>query len=463
MTGSDHATLWRDLMVNPYTFGTSILLPVFMMVAELWVITLIIAGIAYYDYKVLILVFFSIVPFSVLFYLRIRNKLFNLGDERNRLYPETNKILLDTLNGFSTILIMAKQSFFRRNYLSKRKILDKNEIDTAIVNLLPFRVIEVITMMSILIVLVFFISTNASTAHIITALGVFGASAYRLLPSINRIISSMMKMKNSSFVFAVLSQFDLSVKEQTNQDSEHAVPVSFKKEIKLQEISFKYPGKEMDILKQVSITVPKGSCIGIVGESGAGKSTLINLLLRFISEREGFLAVDGVRIKEENENGWRSLLGYVPQDVFVMDDTLINNIAFGAENSAIDRQRVDQSIDKAKLSTYVKDLPNGVQTTMAELGNRISGGQKQRIGIARALYQHAEIFIFDEITSSLDSQTEQKILESIKDLIDQKKTIIIVAHRTSTLKYCDTIFELREGEISNTCSYRELLETKKNR
>ncbi len=454
VTNAQHVDLWRDLMVNPYVFSSGILLPFFLLISELWVIFLIVAAISFYNYQILLLVLITILPLTIFFYIRVKNKVQTLGEEKNRIYSTSNKVILNTLNGFSTILLMQKQYFFRKDYLQKRKALDKNEILTALFNLMPLRVIELITMLSIMSVLVYFIVTDTASAYIITSLGVFGASAYRLLPSINRIISSLIKIKNSSFVFSVLERFETdSGLKQINEKNEQKI--KFEKKISIEHISFSYPKKSNNVINNLSLSIPKGACIGIVGESGAGKSTLVNLLLRFVTEKEGELKVDGIRINKDNENAWRKIIGYVPQDVFVMDEPLVNNIAFGLPDEQAELKKVNLALQQAMLIDFLNSLSNGLDTSMGESGSRISGGQKQRIGIARTLYRQADFLILDEITSSLDTETERSILETLSQLKKTGKTILIIAHRPSTLKYCDLIYKIENGTIKTYYTFSE--------
>jgi ABC-type multidrug transport system fused ATPase/permease subunit len=202
--------------------------------------------------------------------------------------------------------------------------------------------------------------------------------------------------------------------------------------------------------------VKKGEKIGIVGASGSGKTTLMNVLLRFYEEQEGQITVDGVPINAANTRSWRNMMGYVKQDIFLIDGTIRDNITFGDENK--DDARLMQAIRLASLDTLIKSLPQGVETMIGERGSRLSGGQRQRISIARSLYRNAEILIFDEATSALDNQTEQEVSESIDSLSDADKTIFIIAHRITTLKNCDRIYELTNGRISGVYQYQELLE-----
>ena len=239
----------------------------------------------------------------------------------------------------------------------------------------------------------------------------------------------------------------------SNQDDSKMV---FENAIEIKNLFFHFPNEQNDMLKDISMTIKRGEKIGIVGVSGSGKTTLMNILLRFYNEQKGGIYIDQVKIEADNQQSWRNLLGYVKQDIFLMDASISDNITFGDENP--DPFRLKQAIKQASLEDLINSLPNGLQTIIGERGSRLSGGQKQRISIARSLYRNAEILIFDEATSALDNQTEQEVSEAIDSLSEVNKTIFIIAHRVTTLKNCNRIYELSEGKISGVYKYHELLE-----
>ena len=232
--------------------------------------------------------------------------------------------------------------------------------------------------------------------------------------------------------------------------------IPFNDTIEVKNLHFRFPHVKDDMLKGVNMKIRKGEKIGIVGASGSGKTTLMNVLLRFYEEQKGEITVDGVPIREDNTRNWRNMMGYVKQDIFLIDGSIRDNITFGDVKP--DDDRLMQAIRLASLEGLVKSLPQGVDTMIGERGSRLSGGQRQRISIARSLYRNAEILIFDEATSALDNQTEQEVSEAIDSLSDADKTIFIIAHRITTLKNCDRIYELDNGKISGVYQYQELLE-----
>ncbi|MCL4106239.1 UNVERIFIED_CONTAM: hypothetical protein GTU68_061081 [Idotea baltica] len=233
-------------------------------------------------------------------------------------------------------------------------------------------------------------------------------------------------------------------------------PIPFKEEIEFRNLSFTYDRAKTPALYDLSFTAQKGEKIGIIGESGSGKTTLVNLLLRFLTERSGGIYVDGKVLEESDTAGWRAIVGYVQQRVFLMDATLRENVAFGEKAENIDDERVQWAMEQARLWDFVSTLPDGKLTRIGENGQQLSGGQQQRVGIARALYWNSEILVFDEATSALDMETETAITESIES-IASGQTLFVIAHRITTLKHCDRILEMKDGRLVAEWKYEDLI------
>ena len=239
------------------------------------------------------------------------------------------------------------------------------------------------------------------------------------------------------------------------QPKNSSIPLKFQEEINLTNLSFSYPVRKEFSLSKISMTIKKEDFIGIIGETGSGKSTLINLLIGLLKPTEGKVEVDKLNINS-NLPEWYKKIGYVPQSVYLMDDTIRKNIAFGLREDDIDDALIKQAVEKASLNKFLDNLTDGLETIVGEKGIRLSGGQQQRIGIARALYRDPEILILDEATSSLDNLTEKKIMDSVQSL-KRKKTLIIVTHRLTTVNKCDKIFFINKGKITKQESPKEVL------
>ncbi|MEM6733217.1 MAG: ATP-binding cassette domain-containing protein, partial [Myxococcota bacterium] len=227
-------------------------------------------------------------------------------------------------------------------------------------------------------------------------------------------------------------------------------------QIRVSNVSVSYPEQDSDALEHVSLSIPKGAYVGFVGRTGSGKTTMVDVLLGILDPNEGQVLVDGVDI-QSNVRGWRAELGFVSQNIFLVDDTIARNVAFGVDEAAIESSRVMQALTDAQLSEFVESLPDGLETVVGENGIRLSGGQRQRLGIARALYHRPSVLVLDEATSALDNQTERHFVEALEGLQDDL-TVILVAHRLSTVRSCDCLFVFERGRIVASGTYSELAE-----
>jgi len=295
---------------------------------------------------------------------------------------------------------------------------------------------------------------NLSVEQVLSLLGLFGLSAYKVLPAINRMMQALLTIKNSTFVIDELNR----IAGVGIQEFEEAEDIEMLDSLTLNDISYSYPNSDEQVLKSINLKINKGESIGIIGSSGSGKTTLLKLLLRLIHETKGSIAIDGRLIDETLEPSFQKLIGYVEQDIFILNTTLRENVAFGIED--IDDDKVWESLEEAKLADYIRAQPKGLNTVLGESGVNLSGGQKQRVGIARALYKNSQILFFDEATSALDNETERAVVESINHLSNLGKTVVIVAHRITTLEKCDRIIELNNGTIQREPQYQDLIKEK---
>ena len=273
------------------------------------------------------------------------------------------------------------------------------------------------------------------------------------MPSLNRIVSSMMYIRKTQVAITNLNF--MKEKHQTEQVFNNPPAMKFDDSISFNNLCFKFPEQENYLLKNINIKIKKGEKIGFIGSSGSGKTTLMNIFLRFINENSGSITIDGQALNQDNIRSWRKLLGYVKQDIFILDGSIKDNVAFGED--VVDEKKLQKALQQSSLQPLVDSMPNGADTPVGEKGSKLSGGQRQRVGIARALYRDAEILVFDEATSALDNTTEAEVTEAIDKLSDTNKTIFIIAHRVTTLKNCDRIYELDKGEIKNTFTYQQLI------
>ena len=392
---------------------------------------------------------------SFLIYTLTIGKISLLGQQRNIVGGEVNKHLLQGMASAKDVKIMDKEE-------SLIYQVDKNLFkQTRYIQLIQFisgipRFIFEILVVFIFSVLVFtMIGAKREMLDIIQYLAIFAVSAFRIIPGAARILTSYQNIKYiAPSVELLLKEFSYGDNSYIKKENLSA-PLKFRKEINLIDLSFFYPIRKEFSLSKISMNIKKGEFVGIIGKTGSGKSTLVNLLIGLLKPSGGTVEVDGLNINN-NLTEWYKKIGYVPQSVYLIDDTIRKNIAFGLLEKDIDEALIKQALDKASLSKFIDSLPNGLNTIVGEKGIRLSGGQQQRIGIARALYRDPEILILDEATSSLDQSTEGKIAESIQKLI-RKKTLILITHRLSTVKNCDKIYFIEEGKVIKQGNPSEVL------
>ena len=310
---------------------------------------------------------------------------------------------------------------------------------------LPRLWLELIAIGAFALLVITILVQGGGIGEIIPKMGLFAVAAFRLIPSINRILAATQTLKYCSPVIDVL-QKELEL-PYDNEIKSVATSESFKNNLELKNISYTYPSSITPTIKNISLTIKQGTSVGLIGKSGSGKSTLIDILLGLLTPNSGVIAADGIDI-EQNMRGWQNQIGYVPQSIYLTDDSLRKNIAFGLPAEEIDEEAVRKAISAAQLTEFVDLLPEGLDTIVGERGVRLSGGQRQRIGIARALYHNPTVLVLDEATSALDTATEKGVMEAVNAL-QGSKTIIIVAHRLSTIEKCDDVYNLLNGTIES--------------
>lgn len=445
----------RDIVTNPNSYIHWVILSMITVFTEGIIVILVVTGIAVYNWKLFVFIALIIIPASAIVSRIIRRKTEATGDGINTYFPLSLAAAGQAINGYTDIKLTQKETYHINRFSDVNKLYLWNALKQIFMNNIPFRTNEVIALLGMIVILIYGLFFTENRNEVITLIGLFAAASYRLMPSLNRIVNSLNFINVNQVSIENLNRY-IEYFHFANKNKLEQVPVSFNNSIEFRNITFSFPDSEKPILKNISFTVKKGEKVGFIGKSGSGKTTLMNILLRFYIHQSGKLLVDNTEINEFNINDWRSKIGYVKQDIFLMDATIKDNITFGDENP--DENQIQLAIQQASLSDWINSLPEGINTMVGEQGSRLSGGQKQRVGIARSLYRNADILIFDEATSALDITTEQEVTDAIDRLNNTNKTIFIIAHRITTLKSCDRIYELEKGSIAGIYSYKELIE-----
>lgn len=369
-----------------------------------------------------------------------------MGNEYRVFVEDQIKCMHQSFGGIKEIKISDNEQFFKEQFWDIAAGLAKNQVKNGLYNAIPKPMMETMVIAVILVIVAVKTASGNSAASFIPVITVFALAAFRLLPSVNKISSYVgVIMYNKVAVEAVYNEVNEMRQNVFQRENTVEEEINFHKAISLNDVVFAYDGAEKNVIDHVSLEIQKNTSVAFIGPSGAGKTTIVDVMLGILKNQEGSITVDGTDIRNAM-SGWHKKTGYIPQVIYLMDDTIRNNIAFGVKPEIIDDQRVWKALEEAQLKEFVEKLDEGLDTMVGELGTRLSGGQRQRIGIARALYRQPELLVLDEATSALDNETEKAVMEAI-DSLHGKLTLIIIAHRLTTIKNCDVVYEIKDGKV----------------
>lgn len=450
--GADIPTVFRITDSDiPQTF--SLMLALLQLASEVVVSCLIFVLLLFADVKMTL---FIIALFGVLtlFIVKIfKPRLNKIGAKNQRIQSRIAKWRIQAIYGLKDVKVLNREEFFVRNYYETGKIGANVGRTYAMLNNMPRLLIETVFIVGVLTFIMIYMKGGGNVAAMVTTLAAFGVAAMRVLPSVNRINTYITEISYNQpsleFVYQNLQQgmkTDAMLAERRAYSQKEKLTLLDK--IELNHISFHYPDSDKYIFRDARMEVPKGKSVGIMGTSGAGKSTIVDILLGLLHTQEGEITCDGVDIFKNYES-WLAQIGYIPQSIYLIDESIRENIAFGIDEDKIDEKRIWEVLEEAQLKEFVEELPNGLDTTIGDRGVRLSGGQRQRIGIARALYHNPEILVFDEATSALDNDTEAAVMDAVNSF-HGKKTMVIIAHRLNTIEKCDIIYKVEDGKLIET-------------
>jgi len=391
----------------------------------------------------------------IIFFTFLRKKISALGKEQQRVGATTIKWVNQGLGASKEVKVSGKENFFIKSYTAQNQIRANNSRFMKMLEVAPRVFIETILVFIILITMLIIVFQGNSMTQLVSTMALFAMAAFRLMPSITRVVSLITTIRYNQPALSVIyddlfSDGKKHSKDISNRAIDGVINTGerlFNDSIQLKNVSFRYPEQIHHALRDINLTIPIGKSVAFIGESGAGKTTLVDLILGLFEPEYGDVYVDGKKLKDQKKL-WQQKIGYIPQSIFLSDDSIRANVAFGIDSELVDDTEVWRALEQAQLKSFVQALPDQLNTSVGENGVRISGGQRQRIGIARALYHNPEILFMDEATSALDNETEKEIMKAI-DGLKGDKTLIIIAHRLSTIKNCDIVFELSHGKITS--------------
>lgn len=450
--------LIRNINGVPLEFANNVVINSLTLLNEGFILLLLVIAMFFYDPLIVLLLVVTILPVFFIFYVGVKNKIQEIQVSLNDLMPEIGKNLFQAIYGYIDVKISNSDKLFINQQKSHLENAKKLRTKNLVYQQTPTKVIETAMMASVILIAIYGVVFLEDRQHLIGLISVFALAAYRILPSVNRIMIAIMGIKGYQYTFDIVGLVKFKEPEGSKRKEDHG-PLFYNHTINIDNLTFSYSSENL-VLKNINLIIKKGDNIGIIGQSGSGKSTFINILMGFLKPIKGRIYIDGIELTEHNLKEWRKLVGYVQQDVFILDASLAENIAFGCEQKQIDYDRISKILTMVKLEQFVKGLPHGLDTRIGERGSLISGGQRQRLGIARAIYQNAQILVLDEATSALDNETEIELTEAINSISNEGLTIVVIAHRLTTLRNCNHIVELSNGEIIKEWAYFDLMNEK---
>jgi ATP-binding cassette, subfamily B, bacterial PglK len=479
-------TMFKEYLMKPYTFHlqrntaellrnvngevgkifTGILLAGFQLITEI-VVVMFILSLLIVTAPLATLTSGIVLSGSVILFFKVfRKKITHLGKEEQRLSREVIKWVNQGLGASKEVKVSGKENFFVESYNQQNQIMAKNTIYKNTLDQVPRLFIETLLVSVVLITMIIIVFQGKETAELVSTMSLFAMAAFRLMPSITRIVAMLTSIRYSKPALTVIfndlinesNLTSVNGRETANNSKKITINTdekTFKQSIQLENLYFRYPNQEECSIKNLSLRIPIGSSVAFVGTSGAGKTTIVDIILGLLEPERGHVIVDGHELSRILPV-WKEKIGYIPQTIYLSDDTIRKNIAFGLMDQDIEEDAVLRAIEDAQLKDFIESLPDGLDTVVGERGVRLSGGQRQRIGIARALYHNPEIIFLDEATSALDHETEKEIMKAI-DRLKGEKTLIIIAHRLSTIENCDIVFRVEKGKLISAES--KLLQT----
>ena len=454
------AELLRNTNSEAGTVISGVLSPLMSLAQETLTLLFVFVLLMAVEPMVTLIVFLVLGSITFVFYRFTRVKIREYAKESQRHRKLSVQAVNQGLGGFKDARILGREKFFLESYSASTWFQADADRYKAVVSSLPKLFLETLAVAGMLGVSALLVAQDRPLESIIPTLTLLAVAVIRLMPSFQKVASNVNALQwGERALNAVHADLvDLDAQElEVRARRQKGEPVAFQHEIRFEGLTYQYPGQEGDALRDVTLVVPKDASVGFVGPSGAGKTTIVDVLLGLLEPTEGQVLVDGANIQGALAS-WQRKIGYIPQSIYLTDDSVRGNVAFGMDADEIDDDQVWAALDAAQLRETVEALPRGLDTVVGERGVRLSGGQRQRIGIARALYHNPEVLVMDEATSALDNQTERQFVQALEEL-QGNHTVIVIAHRLSTVRNCDTLFMLDHGRLVAEGTYETLMAT----
>lgn len=434
-------------------FVNGVVFPIVEIIGRGLVALVLFVMLLWVDLEIALVMFGTLGAAYAVIYLAQRKVLSRLGKERMQANVQRFRVLQQVFDGIKTVKAYNRQGFFFNHFADHSERFAKLQPKYQVLTSAPRNILEILAFTSIIAITIYLFLNRGNFSEIVPTLSLYAVAGYRLLPALQKTFKAISSLRHNK---PVLDKIHESLQMAgSGQDFPKELPAPFlmQRELRIEHLRFRYESADRDTLKNIDLTIRAGETIAFVGSTGSGKTTLIDLIVGLLRPTAGQLVVDDTTLTDDNLDNWRSAVAYVPQDVFLFDDSILHNVTMGADAGA---KEVEEALDLADIGAYVRSLPEGVGTAIGEKGVRLSGGQRQRLGLARALLSHPSILILDEATSALDNVTERGIIDALSNL-PRDITTIVIAHRLSTVQHADRIYFLEDGKIVGQGNYDELV------
>lgn len=461
--GANTSDLEKNLFDEVRMVVVGLLSPLLAMAKNIITVTTVFALLLYIDTNLALVTSICMGGAYTLLFTFISRYLKRIGKERAIANQGRFKTADEALKGIKELNVLERKRFFLKRFEQYSEEFSRSQAMKSVVSKLPKHAFEVIAFGGILVIIIYYLALDYELTRLVPVLSLYAFAGYRLMPALQTLFIGLSEIRYTKPALdSLLKDMEL---EAVSQDpiarGENKEPLNLFRQIntiKAESVSYTYPGQGKPVLRDIDFVIQGKKTVGIIGTTGAGKTTFVDLLLGLLVPQSGNFRVNDLVVSSDLLPSWRKQIGYVPQEIFLLDDTVENNIAYGVEPGEVDRAAVIRASKLARIhETIAGSLEKGYETVVGERGVKLSGGQKQRLGIARALYHNPDVLIFDEGTSALDNATENTLMQGIRSLAG-KKTIIMIAHRLTTLQFCDLIIELKDGKIVRSGPYREMIQ-----
>ena len=451
------ADLGKNILSEVGMIVSSGLKPMMHLIAQSIVAITILALLIVVDPYLALIVFVTLSLAYGLVYKFIKGFLTRIGEERVKANEWRFTAISEAFGAVKEIKVGGLEKTFIEKFSYPAKIFAQHQASSQVINQLPRFALEAIAFGGMLVMVLYSMAKSGTFTNAVPVIALYAFAGYRLLPALQGIYGSFTQLRFVGPALRTLHKDLISLQKTKPSDEKIINKLKLDKKIDLKNVCYNYPNSSRTALKNINLQIPANSTVGIVGATGSGKTTTVDIILGLLEPQKGVLEIDGKIINKQNLRSWQKSIGYVPQQIYLADDTVQANIAFGLDKKNVDKVAVERAAKIANLHDFItNELPLSYQTTVGERGVRLSGGQRQRIGIARALYHNPQVLILDEATSALDNLTEQSVMKAVHNF-GKDITIIIIAHRLSTVKKCDKIFLLDKGELKNQGDFETLV------